>query len=45
MTVLEELAATDKLMDGISASVKQVHLSARSATRMDVLLDAVQEEH
>lgn len=42
VTVLEELA-TDKLMDGIIASVKQVPLSARSATRhIDALSDAVQ---
>ncbi|KAM3860305.1 SCAN domain-containing protein 3-like [Diretmus argenteus] len=41
VAVLEELA-TDKSMDGVIASVKQVPLSARSATRrIDALSDAV----
>jgi hypothetical protein len=41
VTILEELA-TDKSMDGINASVKQVPLSARSAThRIDALSDDV----
>ncbi|KAJ4938926.1 hypothetical protein JOQ06_028392, partial [Pogonophryne albipinna] len=42
VTVLEELA-TDKSMDGVIASVKQVSLSARSAIRcIEALSDAVQ---
>ncbi|KAK0137495.1 SCAN domain-containing protein 3 [Merluccius polli] len=42
VSVLEELAV-DKSMDGIIASVKQVPLSARSATlRIEALSDAVQ---
>lgn len=42
VAVLEELAV-DKSMDGIIASVKQVPLSARSATRrIEALSDAVQ---
>ncbi|KAJ3587932.1 hypothetical protein NHX12_011527, partial [Muraenolepis orangiensis] len=42
VTVLEELA-TDKSMDGVIASVKQVSLSLRSATRrIEALSDAVQ---
>uniref|UniRef100_UPI00358F329E general transcription factor II-I repeat domain-containing protein 2A-like n=1 Tax=Myxine glutinosa TaxID=7769 RepID=UPI00358F329E len=42
VTVLEELT-TDKSMDGIIASVKQVPLSARSTTRcIEALSDAVQ---
>uniref|UniRef100_UPI00358F7E2A general transcription factor II-I repeat domain-containing protein 2-like n=1 Tax=Myxine glutinosa TaxID=7769 RepID=UPI00358F7E2A len=42
VTVLEELT-TDKSMDGIIASVKQVPLSARSPTRrVEALSDAVQ---
>ncbi len=42
MAVLEELT-TDKLMDGIIASVKQMSLSARSAAcRVEALSDMVQ---
>jgi len=42
VTVLEELA-TDKSMDGIIASVKQLSLSAKSASRrIEALSDAVQ---
>ncbi|KAK1900506.1 Serine/threonine-protein kinase Nek3, partial [Dissostichus eleginoides] len=42
VTVLEELA-TDKSMDGVIASAKQVSLSARSAIRrIEALSDAVQ---
>ena len=45
VTVLEELAAGDKAMDGVVASVKQLSLSAKTAVRrIEVLSDAVHGE-